>query len=82
MLAGYVLQTNAISASAVVVAVAMALLSLVEIRASRPYKDLKRVMANGGTEAAHAMHLEGILKSLSTGVIVLGVGLLAFRLWG
>lgn len=83
VLAGYVLQTNAISASAVVVAVAMALLSLVEIRASRPYKDLKRAMANGRTaEAAHAGHLEGILKSLSAGVIVLGVGLLAFRLWG
>jgi hypothetical protein len=58
-------------------------LSLVEIRASRPYKDLKRAIANGGTaEPAHAMHLEGILKSLSAGVIVLGVGLLAFRLWG
>jgi len=61
----------------------MALLSLVEFRASRPYKELKRAMTNGATaEAARAMHLEGILKSLSAGVIVLGVGLLAFRLWG
>jgi hypothetical protein len=83
VLAGYVLQTNAISASAVLVAAAMALLSLVEIRASRPYKALKRAIANGGTaDAAHAMHLEGVLKSLSGGVIVLGAGLLAFRLWG
>jgi hypothetical protein len=55
----------------------------VEIRASRPYKDLKRAMTDdAAAEAAHAMHLEGILKSLSAGVIVLGVGLLAFRLWG
>jgi hypothetical protein len=83
VLAGYVLQTNAISASALMVAAAMALLSLVEIRASRPYKDLKRARANRApAEAAHALHLEGILKSLSAGVIVLGAGLLAFRLWG
>jgi hypothetical protein len=82
VLAGYVLQTNAISVSAVVVAAAMALLSLVEIRASRPYKDLKRSMADGRpAEAVHARHLEGILKSLSGGVIVLGLGLLASRLW-
>jgi hypothetical protein len=83
VLAGYVLQTNAISVSAALVALAMALLSLVEIRASRPYKELKRAMASGRpADAAHAMHLEGILKSLSGGVIVLGFGLLASRLWG
>jgi hypothetical protein len=83
VLAGYVLQTNMISASAVVVALAMAFLSLVEIRASRPYKELKRAIASGRTaDARHAERLEGILKSLSAGVIALGVGLLAFRLWG
>src|SRR5919197_1448517 len=42
VLAGYILQTNAISISAVAVAVAMALFSLIEIRASRPYKELRR----------------------------------------
>jgi hypothetical protein len=83
VLAGYVLQTNSISLSAVVVATAMALLSLVEIRASRPYKELRRAIADGRpANTAHAMHLEGILKSLSGGVIVLGFGLAASRLWG
>jgi xanthine/uracil permease len=83
VLAGYVLQTNAISASALLVAAAMALLSLVEIRASRPYKDLKRALAEGrAAQPAEAGRLEGILKSLSGGVIVLGLGLLALRLWG
>lgn len=83
VLAGYVLQTNSLSVSALLVAVAMALLSLVEIRASRPYKALKRAMADGRpADAAHALQLERILKSLSGGVIVLGAGLAAFRLWG
>jgi xanthine/uracil permease len=83
VLAGYVLQTNAISASALLVAAAMALLSLVEIRASRPYKDLKRALAEGrAAQPAEASRLEGILKSLSGGVVVLGLGLLASRLWG
>jgi hypothetical protein len=77
VLAGYVLQTNAISVSALLVALAMGLLSLVEIKASRPYKDLKRWAA----DAAQAERLEAILKSLSGGVIALGAGLLAFRLW-
>ena len=82
LLAGYVLQTNALSASALLVAAAMALLSLVEIRASRPYKDLKRALAEGrAARAVDASRLEGILKSLSGGVIVLGLGLLASRLW-
>lgn len=78
VLAGYVLQTNAVSLSALLVATATALLALVEIRASRPYKELNR----SRSDTVHARHLEGILKSLSAGVIVLGIGMLAFRLWG
>jgi hypothetical protein len=77
VLAGYVLQTNAISASALLVALAMALLSLVEIKASRPYKEYKR----SNSDAAQAQRLEAILKSLSAGVIALAAGLLAWRLW-
>lgn len=79
VLAGYVLQTNAISAASVLVAIAAALLALVEIRASRPYKELMRC---GASDTAHARQLEGILKCLSGGVIALGAGMLAFRLWG
>jgi hypothetical protein len=78
VLAGYVLQTNAISAAALLVSLAMGLLSLVEIKTSRPYKELKRSLA----DAAQAERLELSLKSLSAGVIALGGGLLALRLWG
>lgn len=78
VLAGYVLQTNAISAASLLVASAAALLALVEIRASRPYKELMR---SGAGDTAHARRLEGILKSLSGGVIALGLGMMAFRLW-
>lgn len=78
VLAGYVLQTNSISPAAALIAAAMALLSLVEIKASRPYKALKRSME----DAAQAERLETILKCLSGGVIAIGAGLLAFRLWG
>lgn len=82
VLAGYVIQTNAISASALLAALAMGLLGLVEIRASRPYKELRRSIASGrGGDAAHAERLEAILKSLSGGVIALAAALLALRLW-
>ncbi|HEU4924044.1 MAG TPA: hypothetical protein VFT23_13330 [Burkholderiales bacterium] len=82
VLAGYVLQTNAVSAAALLVAAAMALLSLVEIKASRPYKELKRAGA-GAQEADRTQiaRLEAILKSVSLGVILLGAGLLVWRLW-
>ena len=81
VLAGYVLQTNAVSAAALLVAAAMALLSLVEIKASRPYKELKRAGA-GAREADRTQiaRLEAILKSVSLGVILLGAGLLVWRL--
>lgn len=75
VLAGYVLQANAISAAALIAALAMALLSLVEIKASRPYKEAKR----GGGEARH---LEAVLKYLSAGVMALAMSLLVWRLWG
>jgi hypothetical protein len=77
VLAGYVLQTNTLSAAALFAAVATGLLSLVEIRISRPYKDLKR----RGADPALAARLESALKALSGGVIALGAALAAFRLW-
>ena len=83
VLAGYILQTNAVSPAALLLALAMALISLVEIKASRPYKALKRAAAGGEeTDPAQLERLEAILKSVSAGVIVLGVGLAAWRLWG
>ena len=79
--AGYVIQTNAVSFPLLLVALSMALFSLVEIKASRPYKELRK----GGSEleeASKAMmtRYEVILKSVSLGVIALGFGLVLFRL--
>ena len=82
VLAGYVLQTNGLSLAALLVAAAMALLSLVEIKASRPYKTLKRAAAvepPGAAERAQMQQLEAILKAVSLGVILLGAALLAWR---
>lgn len=81
VLAGYVLQTNRISLAVLVVATATGLLSLVEIKASRPYKALTRRLAAGWTEddRERLQQLEVILKSVSLGVILLGTGLLIWR---
>ncbi len=81
VLAGYVIQTNHISPAALLLAVAMALFSLVEIKASRPYKTLKplfNTLQDG--EKAAMIRYEAILKSISLGVIFLGAGLLVWRL--
>jgi hypothetical protein len=77
VLAGYVLQTNQISLAAVLSAAAMALLSLVEIKASRPYKALKR--AGGDADEGRMQYLEAILKAVSLAVILLAAGLVAWR---
>jgi xanthine/uracil permease len=74
VLAGHVLQTNRVSWGSLMVAVAMGLLSYVEISASRPYKELKREGLDGGEQ------YEKILKGISLGVICLGAGLLVWRL--
>jgi len=79
VLAGYVMQTNALSLAALLVAGAMAALSVVEITASRPYKTLKRMPNRSEADAALAARYENILKSVSLGVIALGIGLAAFR---
>lgn len=73
-LAGYILQTNHVHASALILACATAALSLVEIKASRPYKAMKAAV-RAGRAADHAAigHLESILKSISVATILLGV---------
>ncbi len=83
VLSGYVMQTNHISPAVLLLAVAMALFSLVEIKASRPYKDLKplfNTLHEG--EKATMIRYETILKSISLGVILLGAGLLVWRMNG
>ncbi len=77
VLAGYVMQTNRISLAALIVAAAMGLFSSIEIKVSRPYKELKRKMpALDDCERALLNRYETILKCISLGVILLGVGLL------
>jgi len=83
VLAGYIMQTNRISAAALTLSIAMALFSMVEIKASRPYKDLKsrfNILQEG--EKALMIRYETILKSISLGVILLGAGLLIWRMNG
>ena len=62
----------------------MGLLSLVEIKASRPYKQLKRAIGADATtnERGQIQWLEAILKSVSLGIILLGIGFLTWRLTG
>ena len=81
VLAGYILQTNQVSIAAFVIAVSTGLLSLVEIKASRPYKELKRTAsaADPSERAWITGKLEDVLKFLSLGVIVLGIGLALWR---
>lgn len=81
VLAGYILQTNQLSVPVLIVAAGMGTLSLVEIKASRPYKALKRVPEDSRTvpDVAHMQQFEAILKGVSLGVILLGAGLLLWR---
>jgi hypothetical protein len=80
LLAGQVMQTNSISLPSLLLAAAMALFSTVEIKASRPYKELRRKgpdLTDG--ERATMGRYESILKGISLGVILLGCGLLLWR---
>jgi hypothetical protein len=81
--AGYIMQTNKISPGVLAIAVAMGLFSLVEIKASRPYKELKRRsdMLTDDEKLLMQRH-EAILKSISLGVIFLGIGMLIWRVAG
>ena len=83
VLAGYVMQTNNISAPALILATSMGLFSTIEIKASRPYKELKRRWPElSDAERALLTRYETILKCVSLGVILLGGGLLFWRAAG
>lgn len=75
-LAGYMMQTNRLSVSALVLAAATAALSLVEIKASRPYKAMKASQRDGHeVDAVVVASLEAILQCVSIGTILLAVAL-------
>ena len=81
VVAGHVMQTNRISVPSLVLAAAMGLFSMVEIKASRPYKVLKRRWTDlDGSEQALLQRYETLLKSISMGVILLAIGLLIRRM--
>ena len=81
VLSGYIIQTNSISVAALALAASMTSFSLVEIKASRPYRALKRRLDRlQEDERALMLRFEVILKSVSIGVILLGVGLLIYRM--
>jgi hypothetical protein len=83
VLAGYIIQTNQVSVAALLVALSMMFFSLVEIKASRPYKKMKRDSLGEMTpeKKKSLQSLEAILKSISFGVILLGIGLLCWRVF-
>ena len=83
VLAGYVMQTNSISLPALILAISMGFFSSIEIKASRPYKQLKRRASElTGEEWALVERYETLLKCISLGVILLGGGLLFWRAAG
>lgn len=75
VVSGYVLQTNSLTIPACIVALAMGLISLSEINASRPYKALKK----SGALPDHQVRYEMILKSLSLSVMLIAVGMVLWR---
>ena len=80
VLAGCLMQSNGVSVAAIAVGFAMALFSLVEIKASRPYKTLKsRNHLLQENEKELMRRYEAILKSISMGVLFLCAGLLICR---
>lgn len=82
VLAGYVMQTNDLSVPAVLLALSMGLLSLVEIQASRPYKTLRRQARLTEEERGWMQRLERILQAVSLAVMLLGLALLGSRWQG
>ncbi len=81
VLAGYIIQTNSGSLPAFILALAAGLLSYVQIVAERPYKDLKRLSSPTRDEIDLSKRYERILKSISIGTILLGIGMAIWR-WG
>jgi hypothetical protein len=70
VLAGYVMQTNSMSLPACILAVSMALFSSIEIKATRPYKELKlRLPDLNAEKQALLQRYETLLKCISLGVI-------------
>ncbi len=83
LLAGYIMQTNSVSLITFAAAAATGFVSYVEIKKSRPYKELKRGNYDQTLPQEQVMskinHYERILKALSAGTISVAVILLVLR---
>ena len=81
VLAGHMMQANGVSLSAAALSAAAACFSLVEIKSSRPYKELRRnIEALDENQMVMMKRYEILLKSISLGVMALGLGLIFHRL--
>ena len=76
VLAGFMIQTNSLMLLPVLVSSATGAVSYVEIRMSRPYKQLKRT----GQTGPRVEKLEKGLKCLSVGTILITAGMIVYRL--
>lgn len=78
--AGYVAQTNRLSLSVILVSGAAGVVSWLEIRASRPYKTLRRSSTRSEADEREMMRLERRLKTITLTTIGFGFGFLIVRL--
>jgi len=83
LLAGYVIQTNDVSLVAFAAAAATGFVSYIEIKTSRPYKELKRGNYDRTFSYEQVMsqinHYERVLKGLSAGTVTVAVILFVLR---
>ena len=76
VLAGFMMQTNAITFESILVATVASVISYVEISLSRPYKVLKSNNVQNGS----ASTLEKYLKIISFGTLIIAMLALALRM--
>jgi hypothetical protein len=77
------MQTNCLSVVALMVGLSTSFFSLIEIKISRPYKDLKRgSLLPTEYEGQLMERYETVLKSVSLGVCLLAAGLFFWRMSG
>jgi hypothetical protein len=79
VLGGYLIQSNRISVEPLAVAGSMGFFSFVEIKASRPYRNLRKNWSPSFEQQSAMAGYEAILKSISFGVMFLAAGLLIWR---
>ncbi len=83
VIAGNIMQTNTVSPAALALGLSMALFSLIEIKASRPYKELKkRAGPYAADDLSEIAAYEYILKCVSLGVMLLASAFLILRFSG